>query len=126
MSFSRFLIKLLIFSVIVAGAIIAFKQLMPPKYNTSTAWFSFAYFVLLTAGLHYMLISKAKGDPKKFVQNYMLVTSLKLFSSLAVVVVGMLVNRAGASSFAVTFLVLYFIYTIFEIVVLLRDLKRQG
>jgi L-asparagine transporter-like permease len=123
-SYSRFIIKLLLFSVFVAGAILAWKHYGPAPYQTSTAWFSFAYFLLLTAGLHYILNSSSKGDPKKFVQSYMLATTLKLFASLAVVVIGMLINRAGAAPFAVTFLVLYFAFSIFEITVLMRDLKR--
>src|SRR5688572_16958327 len=111
--YSRFIVKLLVFSLLIAGAVIAWKQLAPPRFNTYTAWFSFGYFVLLTAGLHYMLHSTSKGDPKKFVQSYMLVTTIKLFFSLIVVVAGILLDRSGAASFAVTFLVLYFIYTIF-------------
>lgn len=119
-SYSRFLVKLLLFSAIVAVGVYFWEQFGPAAFRTPMIWFSLGFFVMLTALLHFILVTTSKGDPKKFIRSYMLVTVLKLFASLLVVVIFMLADRAGAKAFAITFMLLYFIYTGFEVFTLLR------
>ena len=119
-SYSRFIVQLLLFSVIIAAGVYAWDKFGPEAYRTPRIWFSFGFFVVLTAALHFMLLSSSKGDPKKFIRSYMMVTTLKLFASLITVVIVMLSDRAGAKAFAITFMLLYFIYTAFEVFTLLR------
>lgn len=121
--FGRFLLKLLLFSLVIAVGLYFWKAYMPAKFNSPLAWYSLAYFVVITLAVHAFL-SSTQGKPKQFVQSFMLVTGLKLFLNLTIVVTVFMVHKPGAVSFAVTFLCLYFLFLIFEVVVLMRGLKR--
>lgn len=121
--FGRFLLKLVIFSLVIAAGLYCWKAYMPAKYNSPLAWYCFAYFVVITLVVHAFL-APTQANPKRFVQSFMLVTGLKLFLNLTIVVAVFMIHKPGAVSFAVTFLCLYFLFLIFEVVVLMRGLKR--
>jgi hypothetical protein len=63
-------------------------------------------------------------EGKRFVSNYMLSRVVKLLSCLLFLLLYLFLNRADAIRFAIAFLVIYFLYSIFE-VVLLRMENRE-
>ena len=82
----------------------------------------YAYMVGLSVLFHSII--KPEGDPKKFVTAYMAFSGGRLFLSLFIILGFALLNKAYLKPFAVTFLFLYFGFTILEIVRLWGRLKK--
>jgi F0F1-type ATP synthase assembly protein I len=59
----------------------------------------------------------------RFVSNYYLSRIIKIFSCLIFLVAYMLLNKPDALRFAVAFLVVYFLYSVFEVVVLKKEMS---
>ena len=71
-----------------------------------------------------VLIKGAKQDPKKFINLFMGITAIKLFGYLVIILTYGLLNRDGAQGFIVCFLLNYFLYSGFEVVTLIKHLKK--
>jgi len=57
--------------------------------------------------------------------QFMIMTFAKLFLYIIGIVVYILLNKADAFPFVITFFILYLIYTIFEIISFLNDQKKM-
>ncbi|HZY80115.1 MAG TPA: hypothetical protein VFE50_11370 [Cyclobacteriaceae bacterium] len=74
-------------------------------------------FLVVTTGLAYLALRKLEGE--KLTRAYLLSITLKIFASCAFVITFILVDREGANSNAVFFLVGYVIFTTVEVIFLL-------
>ena len=107
----KYLTSLIIMSVLAGAGIFCWNYFVP-EYANNHGYFILAYYFLFTLGLHYYLTKKA--DAKSFVMKFMGVTGIKLFLNLIVILVYGLNNKPKAVSFALIFLLVYFLFTIFE------------
>lgn len=83
------------------------------------------YFIALSIFTYNMMMkAKAKGH-SKFINKFILATTLRLFLNLIIIVVYLFLYRKQAVSFVITFLVLYFCYTIFEVISILSEVNSQ-
>jgi uncharacterized membrane protein len=62
--------------------------------------------------------------PKTFVGYFMAITGIKLFAYLIIITVYALVVGKAALGFVLWFLVLYLLYSGFEVVMLMKHLKK--
>ena len=118
----NYLITLTIISLL-AGAGIYFWNYAMPDYSNAHGFFILVYYVLFTIGIHAWLTKN--GDGKSFVMRFMGITGIKLFLNLIVILVYGLNYRNKAVSFALMFLLIYFLFTIFESVQLMRLFKTK-
>ena len=65
-----------------------------------------------------------ESDPKKFTNFFMALSGGKLMLSLFILVIYALFNETQIVPFAITFMVLYFVFTGVEITRLVRHLKK--
>jgi hypothetical protein len=65
----------------------------------------------------------ADKDPKRFVGYYMGITAMKLFGYLIIITLYALLNRQAALGFTLIFMLLYLLYSGFEVVMLLKHFK---
>ncbi|MCW3103416.1 MAG: hypothetical protein JWO09_1856 [Bacteroidetes bacterium] len=84
-------------------------------------WF---FFVGTTFLIHYVLVKVSEKDPKRFVGYFMGLTAIKLFGYLIIITVYALIKKEAALGFTLWFLVLYLLYSGFEVVMLLKYLKK--
>ena len=111
-----FLRRILIFSAILGIIATGFYFLVPAKYITPALPFLFVFFIAVTlASFYYLLRSTGKAFIT-FVNYYLLITLLKLFLFIGVIFLYMFLNKPDAAPFAISFLVLYFLYMVFEVV----------
>lgn len=118
----KYLISILIMTFLAFLGIFSWN-LFVPSYANSHGYYILGYYFLFTLGLHYYLTKKA--DPKSFIMRFMGVVGIKLFLNLIVILVYGLNNKAKAVSFALIFLLVYFLFTIFESVHLTTFLKTE-
>ncbi len=122
----RFLTFLGLFTVFLAGTMwVIFTCLLHQPAGLS-CYLLFLYFYSLTALIHLYLVKTGKNkDPKRFVPSFMGIVGLKMFLSLAYLFAYIAIVQTNIVPFAVSFLVLYFVYTTVEVMALLRVLKKH-
>lgn len=119
-AFKSFLVRLLMFSALVGGALAAWNAFMPVWRQHPLSWALFGFFVVITALVHYILLRSGEGDPKAFVRMFMGLTTFKLFIFLVVIVLYAFANKALAVQFIIHFLVFYLLFTTFEVALLYK------
>ena len=122
----KFSFRIIVFSVITAGLALLFQWLWP-QYATPALPFIVLFFFLITLLTMYIVLRNDSGqDGKKFVSSYMLSRTVKLLSCLLFLLLYMFLNPKDAIRFAIAFLVIYFMYAVFEIVVLKKENEQKN
>lgn len=122
--FKKYLIQLGILSL---GALLIYviATFLIPEHTNLFQALLIPYFILISAVVHfYLLKSSEKGNPRKFVTGFMGATTLKLLIYLATMLVYVLLYRESALQFVIAFFVFYLIYTVFEVVVFLKQSRK--
>lgn len=117
----KFSFRIIVFSVIVAGLSLLFQWLFP-QYATPALPFIVLFFFVITLLTLYIVLRNNDGqEGKRFVSAYMLSRTVKTLSCLLFLFLYMFLNQKDAIKFAIAFMVIYFLYAIFEVVVLKKE-----
>ena len=117
----KFSFRIILFSAIIAGLTVLFQWLFP-QYASPALPFIVLFFFILTLLTLFIVLRDDKGrEAKKFVSSYMLSRVIKLLSCLVFLLVYILVKKDDAIRFAIAFLVIYFLYSIFEVFLLKKE-----
>lgn len=117
----KFSFRIIVFSVIVAGMSLLFQWLCP-QYATPALPFIVLFFFLMTLFTMYIVLRSDDGqNGKKFVSSYMISRTVKILSCLLFLLLYMFLNQEDALRFSIAFLVIYFLYAIFEIIILKKE-----
>lgn len=117
----KFSFRIIVFSVIIAGLSLLFQWFLP-QYATPALPFIVLFFFVITLFTLYIVLRNNNGqESKRFVSAYMLSRTIKILSCLLFLFLYMFLNQTDAVKFAIAFMVIYFLYAIFEIVVLKKE-----
>ena len=117
----KFSFRRIVFSVIIAGLSLLFQWLFP-QYATPALPFIVLFFFVITLLTLYIVLRNDDGrEGKRFVSAYMLSRTVKILSCLLFLFLYMFLNQNDAVKFAIAFMVIYFLYAIFEVVVLKKE-----
>jgi len=117
----KFIYRLIIFSVILAAIGVLF-QFTLPQYTSPALPFIIIFFFFITLfTLYIVLRAPHQASGKKFVAGYILSRFVKMTSIFLFIVLYMIFNREDRWNFAGAFLVIYFSYSIFEIIALKKQ-----
>ena len=117
----KFSFLIIVFSVIIAGLSLLFQWLFP-QYATPALPFIVLFFFVITLLTLYIVLRNNDGqEGKRFVSAYMLSRTIKILSCLLFLFLYIFLNKEDAVKFAVAFMVIYFLFAIFEIVVLKKE-----
>ena len=119
-----FVIQLTIFSFFTLAIVLLWNQYASVRFQTETTWFIWVFFIVTTTLIHLFLVKSTEKEPKKFVVNFMLVTAIKLFGYLIIILAYALIKREAALGFTVFFLAMYMLYSGFEVFTLLRHFRK--
>lgn len=122
----RFIIQSTILTIIVfvLGTIVYSTLLQ--QYYLSILPFTVLFFFLVTNLVHAYLLKIAAKSGSRFTSQYMAVSFIKMFFYLTVAVVYALLNREYAKIFLVNFLLLYAIYTTFEVLQISKFVRQKN
>ena len=120
-----FVLKLLAFSIFIAAADYCWNRFVSQEYFVPHIWFIFSFFVGTTMLFHVVTMNVAKGKPQNFIRYYMGSTALRMALFVAVILVYRFMDKPTLIPFALGFLVHYFLFTIFEVIVLLQQLRSK-
>ena len=117
----KFSFRIIVFSVIIAGLSLLFQWLFP-KYATPALPFIVLFFFVISLLTLYIVLRNNDGqNGKRFVSAYMLSRTIKILSCLLFLFLYMFLNHEDAVKFAIAFLVIYFLFAIFEVFVLKNE-----
>lgn len=108
--------KLLFFTLIIAAVTYAATFIIPDQYITPVLPFIVVFYFAITL-LGQLIIQRYKNlRPRKYINVFMLLTFGRLMLLLMVLLLYILLFREDAKVFAITFLIYYFIFTVFEVI----------
>lgn len=119
-----FFLQLSVFSLFTLAILFLWNQYASTRFQSNLTWGIWAFFILTTALIHTFLVGTSEKEPKKFVVNFMLVTAVKLFGYLIIILVYALLKREAAMGFTVFFLTMYLLYSGFEVFALLKHFRK--
>jgi len=96
-----------------------FSQFIP-QYYLPVFPFLLVFFVVIAVAIHAYQLQLAKNNMAKFTRSNMIITFLKLFLYSAVAIVYIAVDTKNAKVFVICFVLLYVVFTIFEVFSLLK------
>ena len=120
----KFSFRIIVFSVIIAALALLFQWIWPQLATPALPFIVLFFFVMTLFTMYIVLRSDDGQDGKKFVTSYMLSRTVKLLSCLLFLLLYMFLNREDALRFAIAFLVIYFLYAVFEIFLLKQEKKN--
>lgn len=117
----KFIIKIAIISaaLTIIGWLV-FTQLIPQFYLPVLP-FLLLFFIIVTIVVHAFQLQQAKKNMAKFARNNMLITFFKLFFYLTVAIAYVAFDTKNAMIFVVCFMLLYLIFTVFEVTSLINE-----
>jgi hypothetical protein len=120
----QFIIRLTILSVVLGAVAFMLNWLLPARMISPALPYLFLLFYVIGALVHFVLLRISSLNPRKFVSYFMLATFFKLMNYLIVIVVYTLYVKEGILPFILSFFILYIIYTVFEVSVILAQIKK--
>lgn len=121
----KFSFRIIVFSVIVAALALLFQWIWPQLATPALPFIVLFFFAVTLFTMYIVLRSDDGSDSRKFVSSYMISRTVKLLSCLLFLLLYMFLNREDALRFAIAFLVIYFLYAIFEIFLLKQEKKNS-
>ncbi len=121
----KFIEKILIFSLVLGIITWAIFNFGFPAHYFSVLPILFLIFISISILVHAILLKAGKKRPTRFSTDFMLSIIIKLFVYSTSVGVLMFFNKAAIVPIVITFLSLYFLYTFFEIRLILSDLNQE-
>ncbi len=119
-----FITRIFIFSLAIAILDLVWIRVMPVERHLPHTWMVLGFFVLATIIFHSTVVNSAKGDPQSFVRSYMSMTAAKLILYGAVIVIYAFIDRTRIMQFALGFVAHYLLFSVFEVRMLLRQLRK--
>ena len=96
-----------------------FKQYYFPLFP----WI-FLFVAILHAFIHISFLRKNNLPPKRFINHFMLATTIKLFALLIPLAIVLFVLKNNVISVGVTVLILFFVYLALEVYTLMKIFKK--
>lgn len=122
---NSFILKLFVFSLVISLLDFCWMLFLPVEKHIPHVWVMIAFFVLMTACFHFLAINQSKGKPQGFIRFYMGSTALRLLLNIMVIVAYLFYDKPTLVPFAIGFMLHYFFFTVFEIPLLLKELKKS-
>ncbi|OQY00288.1 MAG: hypothetical protein B6I20_09025 [Bacteroidetes bacterium 4572_117] len=122
----KYIIRLLVFSAIISTISYFLFQFALAQYYLPVFPYLISFFITVSVLVHYILLKASDFRIAKFSTFFMGSVSAKLFLYIFFLIIYLLIDKENAVPFLLTFLALYFLFTIFETISLLFDLKEKN
>jgi L-asparagine transporter-like permease len=121
----QYAFRLIIFSIIVT-ALTVIMQWQYPQYSTPALPFIVLFFFIITLFTLYIILrADHRKDDKRFISRYLLSRTVKFMSCLIFVFLYIIFNKEDKWRFAIAFIIIYFLFAIFEIFALKGNSKKN-
>ncbi len=114
-SFKKFSLHLTLYTIGISILTFIVFHFIPKEFYNAEWPYLIVFFYSVTFLVHFVLLKSTEKKFSKFYSSFMLSTTAKLMLYLTVLVVYSLLNKNNAVNFIITFLILYILFTIFEV-----------
>lgn len=121
--FASYLKSLLILTAVIGLLIGGIYLLTPQLLSPLLPWFV-PYFFIISLAFHYYILTAVQKNIKKFIPRFMGSNAIKLMIYLTTILIIALTGNNSPVAFVIGFFILYLFYTIFEVVVFLKQSKQ--
>ena len=125
----RYLVGLSLLTIVMVLLSFAVKWTAMSFFAPLPVWMlpvSVLYFAVAYGVQYWLTVSSVNKNPKAFIQFFLATTVGVLFLHIVVLVGGMLLNPVGGKRFAVGFMILYVVYTVYMTVSLVQFMRNAG
>jgi hypothetical protein len=123
-SLIRYFTGLFIISAIIAGIEIFVFNTIYKSYYIPDYFLLLAFFIILTAIFHLILIKITSQNHYKFIAKFMLITIIKLLIYSIIIIIYILMRRTYIVNFLICFLSYYLIFSIYEVTSIINFMKK--
>jgi hypothetical protein len=111
----KYNLSLLLVSVFSFALIVVWNKFMPINYHNNHVYAVVIFFTIFSLLAHLILSSALTSENKNaFTLRFMAMSGIKLFISLFIIIIYAFLNKKQIVSFAIIYLLLYFLFTGFE------------
>ena len=110
-----FTLKLVAFTAVIWLLFYFGKNYIPQKFYFEKNAFLIVFFFLVTLVFHVGLLRSSKKNNRSTVTFFMMASAVKLLGYLAIIIAYGLLKTGNAISFISTFMMLYLLFTVFEV-----------
>ena len=121
----KFLLKAVITSLICYIIVIAISFLLTKKTSFLEVYLFIPYIMLINLGFHILLIKASVSNNMLFVNKYIAFSGIKLFIYLISILIYLIFIKFEIVVFLLSFIIIYFIFTVAEITSLLQIFKKN-
>lgn len=122
----KFSFRIILFSVIIAGLSLLFQWLCPQLATPALPFIVLFFFAMTLFTMYIVLRSEDGQNGKRFISAYMISRTVKILSCLLFLFLYIFLNKEDSIRFAIAFMVIYFLFAIFEIVVLKKENESKS
>lgn len=120
-----FLLKNILFTLGLSLFILVWNNLLAPNFKSPEVWFILLFFFGSISLVHYLLLRSEGKRPTFYVQFFMGATVFRTFIYIGIIALYAMNYKASAKIFIINFLLLYFLFTVFEIITVRRFFRRD-
>lgn len=120
----KFMKSLLILASIVGIVVIGAIYMLPPEHVSLALPYILLFHVVSTLISFIVINKKIQQDPRKFINVYLGVTTVKLMLYIAILLIYSFNFLHDAVNFIISFFVMYVIFTFFEVIQLVKASKK--
>ncbi len=124
-SLKKFRTQLAVLSLVLLGINFGLSYFIPPAYLSKSWPLILAFFFAISLLVHQFLLKRSREAQGRFINGFMMTTSIKLLLYLFIILIYVLLNRDDAVGFIFTFFAYYLVFTIFEIRSILVFLRKK-
>ena len=124
-NFNHFLFRLTLLSLVISISYGVFFNFFLRQYVLRIFPWLLGYFIMITALSFFWLLKSEIVSNSRFINKYIIITTLRLLLSLLFIIVYLLFVKTNLISFVVTFLILYLVYAVFELLTVLSSINKK-
>jgi len=109
--------------IYILGAIL-YSTVLKPHYLAILPFFVL-FFFLVTNFVHFTMLKIVRKSGSRFTSYYMAISFIKMFFFITVAIVCVILDKEHAKPIILNFLLLYAVYTFFEISEFLKGVKHK-
>jgi hypothetical protein len=98
---------------------------MPVEKHVPHTWLILVFFASITATFHFLSVKASKARPAVIIRFFMSTTAIRLFLYMLLILAYRFYDKTSFIPFTVGFMMHYFLFTVFEVPVLLSELKKS-
>ncbi len=122
----KFVASISVFTIVIVGIALGLSQLESPQLVHPLWWTICVFYYLLSIGLHLIAVFGKKLGSDSFVQFFLLTVGIRLFLSLGFITIFIVQNVPHRLLFVSDFFVFYLLYTGFDVIALIPNLRPQS